>query len=55
MSCRLFFEQGKDHEIYLKHLYQIYISGKSYNLLRKLIYPYIVPSMLYKFPTKRKI
>jgi LAGLIDADG DNA endonuclease family len=34
--------------------WQIYISGKSYEILRKLIYNKIHSSMLYKFPTERK-
>lgn len=36
--------------------FQIYISGKSYEQFRKLIYSSIVqfPSLLYKFPTSRK-
>jgi hypothetical protein len=33
--------------------YQIYISGHSYELLRELIYPFLIPEMLYKFPTPR--
>ena len=34
--------------------YQIYVSGESYDLLREIIYPYLIPEMLYKFPTPRK-
>lgn len=34
--------------------YQIYISGYSYDLLRKLIFTYLLPEMYYKFPTPRK-
>ena len=34
--------------------YQIYISGDSYEKLRELIYPYIIPSMTYKFFRKEK-
>jgi hypothetical protein len=33
---------------------QIYISGYSYETLRELIYPYLIPDMYYKFPTERK-
>lgn len=35
--------------------FQIYISGKSYNLLKTLIYDLILDSMKYKFPEERKI
>jgi LAGLIDADG DNA endonuclease family len=35
--------------------YQIYVSGKSYSRIKELIYPYLIPAMLYKFPTERKI
>lgn len=35
--------------------YQIYVSGYSYENLRKLIYPYLINSMYYKFPKERKI
>lgn len=34
-----------------KQKYQIYISGKSYETLTNLIYPYLIKDMLYKFPT----
>jgi hypothetical protein len=34
-----------------KEKYQIYISGKSYETLTNLIYPYLIKDMLYKFPT----
>jgi hypothetical protein len=30
------------------------ISGHSYEIIRDLIKPFLIPSMLYKFPTKRK-
>lgn len=33
---------------------QIYISGKSYETLRELIYPYLISDMYYKFPSERK-
>ncbi|CAG8448202.1 813_t:CDS:2 [Racocetra fulgida] len=35
--------------------WQIYVSGKSYFRLRELIYPFLLPEMLYKFPPERKI
>lgn len=35
--------------------YQIYISGYSYEKLKSIIYPYLINSMQYKFPTKRRI
>jgi hypothetical protein len=35
-----------------KHV--IYISSKSYNTLRGLIYPYLIKEMLYKFPSLTK-
>jgi hypothetical protein len=38
-----------------KEGYQIYVSGHSYEKLRSIIYPYLIESMLYKFPTERKI
>ena len=34
--------------------YQIYISGHSYDLLRSLIFDYLITSMYYKFPDLRK-
>lgn len=34
--------------------YQIYISGYSYDILRKLIFDYLLPEMYYKFPKPRK-
>lgn len=34
--------------------YQIYISGKSYECLRNVIYEFIIPEMRYKFPLPRK-
>jgi len=37
-----------------KEGYQIYISGHSYEKLKDLIYPYLLPSMFYKFPTSRR-
>jgi hypothetical protein len=37
-----------------KEGYQIYISGKSYEMLRKLILPFILPEMRYKFPEARR-
>lgn len=37
-----------------KEYYQIYISGTSYIHLRELIFSYIIPDMLYKFPKQRK-
>lgn len=37
-----------------KNTYQIYISGTSYETLRDLIYPFIIPEMRYKFPLPRK-
>lgn len=36
-----------------KEGYQIYISGHSYERLKDLISPYLLPSMFYKFPTPR--
>jgi len=38
-----------------KEGYQIYISGHSYENLRSIIYPYLIESMWYKFPSPRKI
>lgn len=35
--------------------WQIYVSGKSYSHLRELIYPFLLPEMVYKFPSERKI
>jgi LAGLIDADG DNA endonuclease family len=35
--------------------YQIYISGHSFENLSKLIYPHIIPEMLYKFPRPRQV
>ena len=35
--------------------YQIYISGKSYEILRELIFEFFIPEMKYKFPLSRKI
>lgn len=37
-----------------KIYYQIYVSGKSYEQLRLLIYPYLISEMWYKFPLPRK-
>ena len=37
-----------------KIYYQIYISGYSYEKLRSLIFPYIIPEMQYKFPLPRR-
>lgn len=37
-----------------KETYQIYISGKSYEILRELIYEFLIPEMYYKFPLPRK-
>jgi hypothetical protein len=37
-----------------KEGYQIYISGKSYETLRNLIFPFILPEMRYKFPEARR-
>ena len=37
----------------IKESYQIYISGHSYEQLRSLIYPHLIPEMLYKFPPQR--
>jgi hypothetical protein len=37
-----------------KNTYQIYISGKSYEILRDVIYEFIIPEMRYKFPLPRK-
>lgn len=34
-----------------KEKYQIYISSKSYIILKDLIYPYLIEEMLYKFPS----
>ncbi len=34
---------------------QVYISGKSYETLRKLIWKHIIPEMRYKFPPPRKV
>jgi hypothetical protein len=39
-------QKGKD-----RILYQ---TGKSYERMRELIYPHIIPEMLYKFPEERK-
>jgi len=36
-----------------KEGYQIYVSGDSYERLRELIYPYLIPEMAYKFPVPR--
>jgi len=36
-----------------KEGYQIYVSGHSYERLRDLIYPYLLPEMTYKFPLPR--
>jgi hypothetical protein len=33
--------------------YQIYVSGKSYSIIRELIYKYLIPEMRYKFPEQR--
>lgn len=33
--------------------YQIYISGKSYEILRDVVYDFIIPEMRYKFPLPR--
>ena len=50
------YEKGNLHYTKKNILYyQTYISGHSYEILRDLIYNYIVPSMQYKFPCKRKI
>jgi hypothetical protein len=38
-----------------KEGYQIYVSGHSYENLRSIIYPYLIESMYYKFPSIRKI
>lgn len=37
-----------------KEGYQIYVSGHSYERLRDIIYPYLLPEMTYKFPLPRK-
>lgn len=37
-----------------KEGHQIYISGHSYEKLKELIFPYLLPEMLYKFPSDRK-
>ena len=37
-----------------KEGYQIYVSGNSYERLREIIDPYIIPSMRYKVPGDRK-
>lgn len=34
-----------------KDKYQIYISSKTYIILRNLIFPYLIPEMHYKFPS----
>jgi hypothetical protein len=34
--------------------YQIYVSGYSYENLYNIIYPFLIKSMYYKFPTERK-
>lgn len=34
--------------------HQIYISGRSYEAVRELILPYLLPEMMYKFPPPRK-
>ncbi len=44
-------QQKHKNKIY----YQIYISGKSYDILSNLIKPYLLPCMLYKFPESRKL
>jgi len=36
-----------------KEGYQLYISGHSYERLRELIYPFLIPEMEYKFPLPR--
>lgn len=36
-----------------KEYYQIYISGHSYEQFKSLIYPHLIPEMLYKFPPPR--
>lgn len=38
-----------------KEGFQIYISGKSYDLLKTLIYTFLLDSMKYKFPKERKV
>lgn len=38
-----------------KEGYQIYISGHSYEIMRSIIYPFLIESMYYKFPLPRKI
>jgi len=35
--------------------YKLYISGRSYETLRALIFDYLIPSMHYKFPVERRI
>ena len=47
-------KQRHQHKGQSKIYYQIYISGYSYELLRELIYPFLIPCMHYKFPTPRK-
>src|SRR5439155_204124 len=37
-----------------KNLWRIYISGKSYEKLKELIYSNLRTSMYYKFPTERR-
>jgi LAGLIDADG DNA endonuclease family len=37
-----------------KEGYQIYVSGHSYERLRELIGPFLIPEMMYKFPLPRK-
>jgi len=34
--------------------YQLYISGKSFDLLSSLIHDHLLPEMYYKFPTRRR-
>jgi len=34
--------------------YQIYISGKSFEVFKKLVHPYILPEMKYKLPEARR-
>lgn len=38
-----------------KIYWQIYVSGKSYEIFKDLILPYIIPEMLYKFPPERQV
>lgn len=37
-----------------KEGYQIYVSGHSYERLREVIGPFLIPEMMYKFPLPRK-